>query len=112
MTAIVRRYFQRSITTSSRLKGFDAPTVWGEFTPLSNKYKSMNLGQGFPDWHSPDFIKTALSEAIMNNNNQYSRSAGDPVLVTALADHYGPKLGRKINPLTEVTICVGATEGI
>lgn len=37
-------------------------------------------------------------------------SAGDVDLVTALADHYGPLVGRKIDPLTEVTIGVGATE--
>lgn len=40
--------------------GFDAPTVWSEFTPLSQKHKSVNLGQGFPDWATPDFAKKAL----------------------------------------------------
>jgi len=50
------------IVTASRLKGFDAPTVWSEFTPLSNKHKSVNLGQGFPDWETPEFAKKALVE--------------------------------------------------
>lgn len=34
----------RKTHNSARLLGFDAPTVWSEFTPLSNKHKSCNLG--------------------------------------------------------------------
>lgn len=45
---------------SRRLRGFDAPTVWNEFTPLANKFNSVNLGQGFPDWNTPDYVKDAL----------------------------------------------------
>lgn len=33
------------INISKRLQGFDAPTVWSEFTPLSQQYKSVNLGR-------------------------------------------------------------------
>lgn len=106
----VKNIHGRQATTSSRLVGFDAPTVWQEFTPLANKHKSVNLGQGFPDWQSPDFVKKALCDAVMQDYNQYSRSAGDLSLVEALASHYSPLIGRNINPLTEITIGVGATE--
>ena len=102
----------RHITTSARLRGFDAPTVWQEFTPLSVKMKSVNLGQGFPDWASPEFVKEALKVATGADHNQYARSAGDPVLVEALATHYSPLVGRKIDPLTEITVSVGATEAL
>lgn len=51
-------------------------------------------------------------QAINDNHNQYSRSAGDIKLVESLAAHYGQLLGRTINPLTEVTITVGASEAI
>jgi aspartate/methionine/tyrosine aminotransferase len=104
------RCVHRQASTSSRLIGFDAPTVWQEFTPLSNQHKSVNLGQGFPDWQSPDFVKKALCDAVMQDYNQYSRSAGDLSLVEALSKHYSPLVGRKVNPLTEITIGVGATE--
>lgn len=40
------------------------------------------------------------------------RSPGEPSLVTALANYYGPLVGREINPLTEVTTSVGATEAL
>ena len=30
---------------AQRLRGFDAPTVWGEFSPLAVKHNAINLGQ-------------------------------------------------------------------
>ena len=103
---------RRVITTASRLRGFDAPTVWQEFTPLAVKMKAVNLGQGFPDWAAPEFVKESLKVATTADHNQYARSAGDVVLVEALASHYSPLVGRKIDPLSEVTISVGATEAL
>ena len=44
--------------------------------------------------------------------NQYSRSGGDVKLVEALAKHYGKLVKRTIDPLTEVTIAVGASEAL
>jgi aspartate/methionine/tyrosine aminotransferase len=79
---------------------------------LAIQHKSDNLGQGFPDWESPDFVKNAMCKSIQNNFNQYCRSRGDVALVTALSNHYSPLVGRIINPLTEITISVGATEGL
>ena len=109
---LIRLSRSNILMTSSRLKGFDSPTVWQEFTPLSNRLKSVNLGQGFPDWTAPDFIKKALIDAVLSDSNQYCRSGGENLLVHALAKHYGPLVGRDINALTEVTTSVGATEGI
>jgi kynurenine--oxoglutarate transaminase/cysteine-S-conjugate beta-lyase/glutamine--phenylpyruvate transaminase len=102
----------KKVLTSARLRGFDAPTVWGEFTPLAIKHSSCNLGQGFPDWESPPFVKEAMNRAVQGNFNQYCRSEGDVALVGALAKHYSPLVGRSINPLTEVTVTVGATEAL
>lgn len=103
---------KKYLMSSARLVGFDAPTVWQEFTPLSNRLKSVNLGQGFPDWTAPAFIKKALVNAVLEDNNQYCRSGGESLLVQALAKHYSPLVGRTIDPLKEVTTSVGATEGI
>jgi aspartate/methionine/tyrosine aminotransferase len=95
---------------ADRLTGFDRPTVWHEFTPLANKHGAINLGQGFPDWKSPDFVKQAMIDAVSNDFNQYCRSAGEINLVKALAEEYSTKLGRTIDPLTEIATSVGATE--
>ncbi len=56
-------------TISRRLRGFDAPTVWSEFTPLANQFNSVNLGQGFPDWNTPDYVKDALKVLLLLYHN-------------------------------------------
>jgi len=68
--------------------------VWGEFTPLAIEKKAVNLGQGFPDWQAEPFVKQALADAVMKDENQYTRSAGHPALVKALAHRYSKVLGR------------------
>lgn len=102
----------KRVITSNRLRGFDAPTVWNEFSPLSVKHGSCNMGQGFPDWESAPFIKEAMTKAVSANFNQYCRSEGDLKLVETLANYYGKQIGRVIDPKTEVTVSVGATEGL
>ncbi|TFJ84129.1 hypothetical protein NSK_004602 [Nannochloropsis salina CCMP1776] len=97
---------------ADRLKGFEKPTVWQEFTPLAAQMQAVNLGQGFPDWPTPDFCKTAAVRAIEDNQNQYCRSAGLPDLASALATHYSPLFGRSLDPDTEVTVSVGVSEGL
>jgi kynurenine--oxoglutarate transaminase/cysteine-S-conjugate beta-lyase/glutamine--phenylpyruvate transaminase len=77
--------------------------VWVEFTGLAAKYNAINLGQGFPNFAAPLFIKKALSEAVMNDPlNQYTRSMGHPRLVNVLASYFSPLYGRELNPMTEV----------
>ena len=100
----------RKFRSAARLKGFDAPAVFQEFTPLAVAHDAVNLGQGFPDWNTPDFVKKALCDAVHANANQYCRSAGDLKLVNTLSKHYSPLVGREINPTSEITIGVGATE--
>lgn len=56
-----------------------------QFTPLARSTGAVNLGQGFPDWATPAFVKEALARATAENHNQYARSAGHPPLVQALA---------------------------
>lgn len=70
------------------------------------------MGQGFPNWAAPDFVKEAAARAITTDNNQYCRSQGLPALVEAVAEHSTPLHGRDIDPLTEVAVCVGATEAL
>lgn len=97
---------------AQRLEGFDAPTVWAEFTPLANQHGAVNLGQGFPDWNPPAMAVQFAQAALAGPHNQYARSGGHPDLVRVLANRYSPLIGREINPLTEVTVSVGATEAI
>jgi hypothetical protein len=74
-----------SIRLSRRLDRFGAETVWQEFTPLAREMGAVNLGQGFPDWPTPAFVKEAMQRTQDEDQNQYCRSAGHPPLVQALA---------------------------
>eukprot|EP01128_Nolandella_sp_AFSM9_P006240 TRINITY_DN3164_c0_g1_i1.p1 TRINITY_DN3164_c0_g1~~TRINITY_DN3164_c0_g1_i1.p1 ORF type:complete len:426 (-),score=106.08 TRINITY_DN3164_c0_g1_i1:46-1323(-) len=111
-----------SSKSASWLKPFGA-TVWHEFSPLSQKYKAVNLGQGFPNWTPPPFLLEAAQQALVAQTpnldagagkliNQYARPSGHVRLVTALSDLYSPLVGRKIDALTEFQVTSGASEGI
>ncbi|XP_062514987.1 kynurenine--oxoglutarate transaminase 3-like [Corticium candelabrum] len=82
--------------------------VWVEFTTLAAKHNAVNLGQGFPDFAAPLFLKKALADAVMNDPlNQYTRSMGHLRLVQVLANVFSPVYGRQLNPLTEMFTAVG-----
>jgi len=96
---------------AARVRGFGA-TVFAEFTALANQTGAVNLGQGFPNFAAPDFVKAAAQAAVAADINQYARSAGHPRLVQALATTYSPLFGHALDPLAEIVVTVGATEGI
>ncbi|KAJ3030578.1 UNVERIFIED_CONTAM: Kynurenine--oxoglutarate transaminase 3 [Siphonaria sp. JEL0065] len=101
--------------SSERLDHLDkSGTVFAEMTQLANKHKAVNLGQGFPTLAVPDFIRAAAAEAVANTCmiHQYTRSEGHPRLVNALSKFYSDKIGRTLNPLTQIITTVGATEAI
>lgn len=100
-----------AFTPADRVRTFGA-TVFAEFTALAHETGAINLGQGFPNFAAPDFIKEAARKAIADDLNQYTRSGGHPRLVQALSDFYGPLFGRDLDPMTEIVTTVGATEGI
>ena len=106
------KVWRRYIQTASRLRGFEAPTVWSEFSPLAVQTGSVNLGQGVPGWKTPEFIKETMTNAVNADANQYAFPAGDSVLLSALSEHYSPIIGRKIDPVSEIATCSGATEAL
>ena len=89
--------------------GRTEPSVFAEFSELSEKHHSVNLGQGFPDFPMPDFVKQAAMEAIKEDYNQYSRPAGHARLVDVLGRRYSKKFGREIDAMTEIGVVGGAT---
>lgn len=87
-------------------------TVWTEFTPLSIEYKSVNLGQGFPDFEPDAFVIDATTQALEKQVVQYTRSQGHPRLVQALSKTYSPIYGRDLDPMQDIIVTVGAAESI
>ncbi len=87
-------------------------TIFTEMTNLANQYQAVNLGQGFPDFPGPDFLKQAAIRAIEGDINQYAPSSGRPALRQAIAQKMECFAGMSVNPDTEVVVTCGATEAI
>jgi N-succinyldiaminopimelate aminotransferase len=81
-------------------------------TKLANEHGAVNLGQGFPDFEGPAFIKRAAIDAIEAGHNQYCRTHGLPQLNAAIADHQRRFWSLDYDPETEITVYAGATEAI
>lgn len=96
---------------AARLRSF-GETIFAEITNLAVRHGAVNLGQGFPNFDGPAFVKDAAIAAIDAGRNQYARMSGIPELGAAIADWYGPDFGRAIDPDTEVTVTSGCTEAI
>ncbi len=96
---------------TSRLAGFGT-SVFAEMTQLAVTHDAVNLGQGFPDFDGPDFVKDAAIAAIRSGKNQYGRSGGVLDLTRAVSHHQRRFYGLEYDPETEVTVYAGATEAI
>lgn len=87
-------------------------TIFSEITALAVKHGAVNLGQGAPDFAPPDFVMEAARDSLDGKQQQYARGPGARGLVEAIARLWGPSFGRDLDPLAEVTVTVGATEGL
>ena len=94
-----------------RLQGFGT-NVFTEFTALAVRHDAVNLGQGFPNFEGPDFMKDAVVEAIRSGQNQYCRMTGIPRLNRAIAAHQKTFYDLDYDADTDVTVMNGATEVI
>lgn len=95
----------------ARISGF-GESVFTRMSALARQHNAVNLGQGFPDFPGPEFVKQAAKQAIDADLNQYSISSGAPRLKEQVALDYSAALGREIDAMREVVVTNGATEAI
>jgi N-succinyldiaminopimelate aminotransferase len=96
---------------ASRLAPFGT-SVFAEMTTLARQHGAVNLGQGYPDFDGPEFVKQAAIAAIQAGHNQYAPMPGLPELQQAVAQHQKRFYGIDHDAATEVTIHAGATEAL
>ncbi|XP_039618488.1 kynurenine--oxoglutarate transaminase 1-like isoform X3 [Polypterus senegalus] len=97
-----------------RIQGVEK-NIWLEFTKMAADYKPVNLGQGFPNFSPPDFVRQAFSDVVSGEDclmHQYTRAFGHPNLVKILAKLYGQLLGQSIDPFGDILVTVGATQAL
>jgi aspartate/methionine/tyrosine aminotransferase len=87
-------------------------SVFTEMSRLANQHAAINLGQGFPDFPGPAFVKEAAKAAIDADLNQYAVSHGAPRLRAAIARTWNERYGMDVDPDREITVTSGATEAI
>jgi N-succinyldiaminopimelate aminotransferase len=96
---------------AARLAPFGT-SIFAEVTALAVRHGAVNLGQGFPDFDGPEFVKEAAQAAIRAGHNQYCRSSGTLELARAVSDHQRRFYGLEYDPESEITVTSGATEAI
>src|SRR5882724_6446709 len=85
-------------------------SIFTEISALAAAHDAVNLGQGFPDFAAPSFIKEAAMRAIREDCNQYAPAPGVPRLRAALAARWERLHGVTADADTEITVASGATE--
>ena len=96
---------------AKRFQPFGA-TIFAEMSALAVKHGAVNMGQGFPNFPAPEFLKDAACAAIRDGRfDQYARMGGAPGLANALADRYRDR-GLAFDPDREITVTSGCTEAI
>ncbi len=96
---------------SSRLAPFGS-TIFSQITARAAAAGAVDLGQGYPSWEGPTFVKQAAATAIANASNQYPPSAGLPELRSAIAERWKADTGHELDPVAEVTVTSGCTEAL
>jgi N-succinyldiaminopimelate aminotransferase len=96
---------------AQRVRGFGT-SIFTEMSRLASEHNAVNLGQGFPDFPGPAFVKEAAKNAIDANANQYAVSFGSPRLREEIAKTWFLQTGQQIDTAAEITVTTGATEAI
>lgn len=96
---------------SNRLDWF-SESVIRKMTRIANKYGSINLSQGFPDFDPPKEILNALKEVSEKGPHQYSVTWGAQNFREKLALKQEKFMGININPDENVLVTCGSTEAM
>jgi methionine transaminase len=84
-------------------------TIFTVMSSLALEYKSINLGQGFPDYAMNEALIALVNEAMRKGFNQYAHMNGYMPLREAIAEKAAFLYGANLNPDTQITITPGGT---
>jgi aspartate/methionine/tyrosine aminotransferase len=97
--------------TALRIADFK-DSIFGVISRLAREHNAVNLGQGFPDFDGPNWIKDLVTKKMAEGHNQYAPFHGTPNLRQEISNYYKKFYGLNYNSESEVTVTVGATEAI
>jgi aspartate/methionine/tyrosine aminotransferase len=97
--------------TALRIADFK-DSIFGVISRLARENNAVNLGQGFPDFDGPQWIKDLACQKIQDGHNQYAPFHGTQNLRQEIANYYSKFYKLNYNPESQITVSVGATEAI
>lgn len=87
-------------------------TIFTVMTLLAIENKAINLSQGFPDFDPDPQLRELVWKYMQAGHNQYAPMQGVPALREKIAAKTEALYGRACDPVTEITVTAGATEGL
>jgi len=91
-------------------------SIFTEMSLMASQYQAINLSQGFPEFDTPEFLKTAINQAIGDGKNQYCPSSGLPDLLEQIGELvqrcYIKDEARRLDAMNTITMTSGATEAL
>jgi methionine aminotransferase len=87
-------------------------TIFSVMSQLAVEHKAVNLGQGFPDFATPEALQRAVTQAMTDGHNQYAPGIGLGALREQIALKTERLYGHRVSPDTEITVTSGATEAL
>src|ERR1700756_2768828 len=85
------------------------------FTVISRRARelgALNLGQGFPDYPIDPRLTELVTQAMTEGHNQYAPMEGVIQLRQQIAQKLFATYGLTVDPESQVTVTLGATEAI
>ena len=87
-------------------------SIFAVMTRLANDHGAINLSQGFPDFDCAPELVDAVARNMRDGHNQYAPMPGVLSLRQALSAKIERLYGRRYDPISEITVTTGATEGL
>ena len=87
-------------------------TIFTTVGRMANKYKAVNLSQGFPNFEPDPRLLDLVTKAMNQGHNQYAPMAGLPRLREIIADKINHLHNQQYHPENEITITIGASQAI
>ncbi len=87
-------------------------TIFTQISALAQAHEALNLGQGFPDFDGPDYLRERMSYYVDAGYNQYPPMAGIGPLREQIALKVERCYQRRLDTDREITVVPGATEAL
>lgn len=97
--------------TALRIADFK-DSIFGVISKLAREHNAVNLGQGFPDFDGPEWLKDIAYKKMQEGHNQYAPFQGTPHLRQEISNYYKKFYNLAYHPDSQITVTVGATEAI